>query len=121
MFVTVDNDHLVGEVFERYIMGLFCFLFLLLGFCFVMHLLPSFVICICYPVLLYAFVIPFCYMHVPPFCCLLYAFVTNLFWEGVEGVARGLVQSGLYSVLSIYSDLVGLYFRYNICMNCFMW
>ena len=72
---------------------LFCYAFVTL-FCY-LHLLPRFVICICYPILLYAFV--------TPFCCLLYAFVTNLFWEGVEGGARGLVQSGLYSVLSIYS------------------
>ena len=41
-------------------------------FCYIMHLLPCFVICICYPVLLYAFFLPFCclfsYMHLLPTC-----------------------------------------------------
>ena len=82
-------------------------------FCYIMHLLPCFVICICYPVLLYAFFYRFVACLV---ICICYPLVLGRGLGGGKGVGSvRAIQCFIH--LFCLADLVILYFRYN----CFMW
>ena len=80
-----------------------------------MHSLPCFVICICYPVFVICIFLP-CFVACLVIC-ICYPLVLGGGGKGVGSV--GAIQC--FIRLFCLADLVGFYFRYNICMNCLVW